>query len=148
MKLFCENHEKLPEAFLPNSSTKECFSTHGLDEFTLLHFISGLIGKKVFPNKKIYLPLSMHLLWEYLETTEVGKKIFSDNLIINGSRIKYEGDSYMNSTVDNIAFTLGYYLQKKIDLSKKDLTLIYIISYLLVYRSSNKRFTPLVMKKN
>lgn len=140
MKLTCEKHKNLMEAFLPNSTYKECFSTHGIDEFTLSHFLSGCIGRELFKKQSILVPFVLHLLWEYLETTKSMKDYMSANDLLNGSSIRYGGDTFMNCAVDNIVFLLGYYVQTIVQGHLLVLFALFWITWIWVITSSNKRF--------
>ena len=105
MKLLCQYHNNFIESLLPNSSTPQCFSTHGLDEFKLLHLIF------FFLNQKFIKLLVAHVLWEYLEITNFFKVNVSKLAILNGSTNEYNGDSFLNFLTDNLAFYVGYELE-------------------------------------
>jgi len=140
MKLTCEKHKNFIEALLPNSSYKDCFSTHGIDEFTLSHFLSGCIGRELFKKQSILVPFVLHLLWEYLETTKSMKDYMSENDLINGASFHYGGDTVMNCAVDNIAFLLGYYVQTIVKGHLLVMFALFWITWIWVIKSSNKRF--------
>lgn len=142
MKFYCQNHNNFIESLLPNSSTPECLSTHGLDEYTFVHLLLGTGSKVYFPETKFYKLLAGHLFWEYLETRQDFRDLlFNNNKIANGSNIEYLGDSLMNFFTDNISFYAGYKIQKKLDLNKRDFTIIFILSNFLANRISFYRFS-------
>ena len=140
MKLFCQNHNNLIQGLLPNSSTPQCFSTHGLDEFTLLHLLSGTASNVFFPNQKFIKLFAIHVLWEYLETREDFRKFFFKTDLLNGSTMEYHGDSLLNFITDNLAFYVGYELQKKLNLDKKEIAVVYLLSFYLTGKLSLYRF--------
>lgn len=141
MKSYCQNHNNFFESLLPNSSTPECMSTHGLDEFTFIHLLSGTGSKIYFPETKFYKLLASHLFWEYLETRQDFRDLlFNGKELINGSSKEYNGDSFMNFLTDNIAFYGGYKLQKKINLTKREFIMIFLLSNLAASKISLFRF--------
>ena len=141
MKFTCKTHTTLLECILPNSSTPNCLSTHGLDEYSFLHLLVGTGANVYFPKTKFNKLLLGHLFWEYLETRKDFRNLlFNGQVETNGSTIKYEGDSFVNFFTDNLAFYLGHKLQKKINLDKKEFILIFILSNYLASKSSLYRF--------
>lgn len=141
MRLFCQNHNNFIKSLLPNSSTPECLSTHGIDEYTFIHLLLGIGSVVYFPKTKFYKLLAFHLIWEYLETRQDFRDfLFNNNKIANGSNNEYLGDSFMNFFTDNVSFYTGYEIQKRINLNKRDFTIIFIISNILANRISLYRF--------
>jgi len=131
MKLLCENHKNLVDTILPNFSTKECHSMHGLDEYSSNHLLFGCIMREFYNKKNITYPLLIHLLWEYGESLDFTKKIINKiYTYINLDRHLYKGDSLVNFTSDNILFIAGYYLQDKIKINRKALSQLFIADLL------------------
>ena len=141
MKFYCPNHNNFITSLLPNSSTPECLSHHGLDEYTFIHLLTGVGSNVFFPKTKLKILLAGHLFWEYLETRKDFRDlIFNGKKFINGSSKEYGGDSFMNFMTDNLAFYGGYELQKKLNLDSKEFLVIFLASAYLAGRSSLKRF--------
>jgi hypothetical protein len=141
MKPYCQNHNNFIESLLPNSSTPECMSTHGLDEYTFIHLLLGSGSKVYFPETKFHKLLAGHLFWEYLETRKDFRDLlFNGKELINGSSKEYNGDSIMNFLTDNLAFYGGYKLQKKLNLTKREFIMIFLLSNLAASKISLFRF--------
>lgn len=115
MNLYCKIHNSFFGSLLPPINHKpECYSTHGIDEYTFSHFVSGIILKLFFPQIPGINLFIIHLVWELIETTESFQKIQNKIYdITNFSAVEYNGDSIINSYVDNIAFILGLLIVKK-----------------------------------
>lgn len=141
MKFKCENHSFI-ESLFPNSSYPECFSSHFIDEYTFIHFLSGIGSKIYFKNTNFNKLLASHLFWEYLETNEWFRNlIFSTEQLNGSSTIKYEGDSFINFLSDNIVFYLGYsYMKKNKKIKKTHFLLGFIFSNFLASIISQNRF--------
>jgi len=148
MKFKCINHT-FTKSLFPNSSTQECFSTHGIDEYTFSHLFAGIGVKIIFPDIKNYTIVAIPIVWEYIETKDFIKKIFNigsgiGSDILRGSKKDYNGDSIINSISDILFFIIGYNYSNKKKLhkkySKEKTILWYIIISIICGIVSLKRF--------
>jgi len=107
MKLLCNKHTLTENLFyFPYNS--ECNSNHLFDEWTIIHFINGVLFKILFPYITVFQFLLLHILFEIYENSSIGKKLANYT-----SNYFYSGDSLLNSISDTLVFVLGTYIVEK-----------------------------------
>jgi len=125
MKLLCNKHNLIDNLFY-YPDNPNCSSNHLYDEWTIVHFINGILFKVLFPYITLFQFLLLHTLFEIYENSSIGKKLANYT-----SNYLYSGDSILNSISDTIVFILGVYIVEKNNfLSNKKNT--YIIIFILI----------------
>ena len=87
-----------------------------LDQYSLLHFASGVIAYFFGINWVMWLVL--HTLFEILENTAAGMRIINDWLVFWPGG-KTTSDSVINSVGDTVAAMVGWYVAYQLDSSIK-----------------------------
>jgi hypothetical protein len=130
MKLLCDKHSFIENLFyFPDNP--HCSSNHLYDEWTIVHFINGMLFKLLFPYITIFQLFLIHTLFEIYENTSLGKK-----LVNYTSNYLYSGDSLLNSISDTIVFVLGGYIVEKnkiLSYKNNNYISIFIIILLNIY---------------
>jgi hypothetical protein len=108
MDFHCKTHSLL-DSMLPISTTKECYSTHFLDEFTVVHYVNG-IAINIMNDREV---LVSAVGFEIIENNPA----YINNFYADGI---YKGDSLLNSISDILVFYLGVELTKKSSTIKKN----------------------------
>ena len=106
MRLKCNVHSWMESIFFAYKD-HNCNSSHLIDEWTLVHFLSVVIFKILFPFVSLFWILIIHIIFELIENSENGHAIVN---AINPHL--YSGDSWINAIGDTIVFVLGAYLVK------------------------------------
>jgi hypothetical protein len=114
MKLHCENHS-LPASFLPICPTKECYSTHFVDEYTAVHYVNGVATKLIFPKLTEKEVLLSAVGFEIIENNQTYIQHFYKDGI-------YKGDSLLNALSDILVFYLGAELTERSSTIKRNKT--------------------------
>ena len=94
----CASHNIFKQ-LLPIYKNNDCYSTHFLDAWSLVHFTNGVFIKSIFPyltNDDINI---IAILFEILENTPTGIKIWKNP--------QYKGDSALNIISDIIMLNIG-----------------------------------------
>ena len=112
MDFHCKTHSLL-DSMLPISTTKECYSTHFLDEFTVVHYVNGIAIKLLLPSITDREVLVSAVGFEIIENNPA----YINNFYADGI---YKGDSLLNSISDILVFYLGVELTKKSSTIKKN----------------------------
>lgn len=85
---------------------------YAIDQFSLLHFASGILA--YFWGLSALLTLILHILFEWLENTKIGMKFINSYFPLWPGGKPY-ADSFVNQFTDTIFTMIGWYLSQLAD---------------------------------
>lgn len=91
----------------PPTPSAPVSSTMPLDEFSIIHMLSGVCAY-TFMTHSTLRAVAFHTLFEYIENNGWPFNKLDVTHIFNSKSYTYNGDSVQNSIADGICFTIGF----------------------------------------